>query len=481
MTMHNNTIEEEEEEDKAIVIGGGIAGLLSARILSGHFSKTIVLEKDRYPKEKGPRNGTPQANHIHVFLAKGMQTIIDLFPGIEEKLLSQGGHKIDVISKAKFKFPTGWARNFNSDMNTIVCSRQLLEYTIRQEILKKYFNVKIIENTRVIGLATTIDSEQKIITGVNMIYGNGKNNNDYNDINKTTTINANLVVDASGRRSETPIWFEKIGLEKPNETKINSFIGYAGRRVQLLSTQSSPLLSNYKVVVVFTNPPNNPRMVVMTAIEDNQWQLGLLGIGKTYPPTDEKGFLNFAKELGVEDIYKIVRDAKPISSIYGYREDGSRLYHYEKIKKWPKNFIVLGDAVSAFNPIYAQGVTVAAIQSKILDNLLYKYKKNNTAADLKKGFEIKFQREIAKLNSLPWLLGTSEDLRWSSTEANKKMNPFTKIIQRYSKHVILLTPNSRLATKSFLEMLNMVKSPAVLFHPFLIAQVLVQLLLGQGN
>jgi hypothetical protein len=157
-------------------------------------------------------------------------------------------------------------------MNTIVCSRQLLEYTIRQEILQKYFNVKIIENTRVIGLATTTDSEQKIITGVNVMYGN-ENNNNNNDINKTTTINANLIVDASGRRSETPIWFEKIGLEKPNETKINSFIGYAGRRVQLLSTttQSSPLLPNYKVVVVFTNPPNNPRMVVMTAIEDNQW------------------------------------------------------------------------------------------------------------------------------------------------------------------------------------------------------------------
>ena len=473
--MPNNTI---EEEDKAIVIGGGIAGLLAARILSGHFSKTIVLEKDRYPKEKGPRNGTPQANHIHVFLVKGMQTIIDLFPGIEKKLLSQGGHKIDVISKAKFKFPTGWARNFNSGMNTVVCSRQLLEYTIRQEILEKYLNIKIIENTRVIGLATTTYSEQKIITGVNVIYGNANNNDDY--IDKTTTINANLVVDASGRRSDTPIWFEKIGLERPNETKINSFIGYAGRRVQLLSTQSSPLLSNYKVVVVFTNPPNNPRMAVMTAIEDNQWQLGLLGIGKTYPPTDEKGFLNFAKELGVEDVYKIVRDAKPISNIYGYREDGSRIYHYEKIKKWPKNFIVLGDAVSAFNPIYAQGVTVAAIQSKILDNLLYKYKKNHTAA-LKKGFEIKFQRKIAKLNSLPWLLGTSEDLRWPTTEANKKMNPFSKIIQRYSKHVILLTPNSRLATKSFLEMLNMVKSPAVLFHPLLIAQVLAQLLLGQGN
>ncbi|HYZ49524.1 MAG TPA: hypothetical protein VE593_01450, partial [Nitrososphaeraceae archaeon] len=314
--MPNNTI---EEEDKAIVIGGGIAGLLAARTLSGYFSKVIVLEKDRYPKEKGPRNGTPQANHIHVFLVKGMQTIIDLFPGIEEKLLSQGGHKIDVISKAKFKFPTGWARNFNSGMNTIVCSRQLLEYTIRQEILEKYSNIKIIENTRVVGLATTTNSEQKIITGVDVIYRNGNNNDDY--IKKTTTINANLVVDASGRRSETPIWFEKIGLEKPNETKINSFIGYAGRRVQILpTTHSSSLLSNYKVVVVFTNPPNNPRMAVMTAIEDNQWQLGLLGIGKTYPPTDEKGFLNFAKDLGVEDVYKIVRDAKPISNIYGYRE-----------------------------------------------------------------------------------------------------------------------------------------------------------------
>ena len=120
--------------DKAIVIGGGIAGLVVARVLSNHFSNVDVLEKDTYPKEKGPRNGTPQANHLHVFLMKGIKIITELFPNIEGKLLSQGAHKINLISDTKYKLPTGWTPIFDSDMNTILCSRQLLEYNIRKEI-----------------------------------------------------------------------------------------------------------------------------------------------------------------------------------------------------------------------------------------------------------------------------------------------------------------------------------------------------------
>ena len=468
-------------KDKAIVIGGGIAGLVVARVLSNHFSNVDVLEKDTYPKEKGPRNGTPQANHLHVFLMKGIKIITELFPNIEGKLLSQGAHKINLISDTKYKLPTGWTPIFDSDMNTILCSRQLLEYNIRKEITENYPNIQILENTRVTGLVSSNGAKRKII-GVEAVL----------DGNKNKILESDLVVDASGRISKTPDWLERLGFERPRATQVNSFIGYATRLIQIPHlgqslSLASPSIADSKFIAILTNPPYNPRMAVMISIENDLWQLGLLGIGKNYPPTDEQGFLNFIYDLGEKEFYTTVRNAIPVSNIYGYRENGSRRYHYEKIRKFPENFIVLGDAVCAFNPIYAQGITVAALQSKVLDRMLKKQKRNEI---LKAGFEKKFQKQIAKVNSIPWLLGTGEDLQWSTTiqvrmkdgkESMQKMSWFNRQIQKYSNKIILLAPNSIIATKAFLEVMNMIKSPMTLFNPLLFMMVLKETISSKFN
>ena len=76
--------------------------------------------------------------------------------------------------------------------------------------------------------------------------------------------------------------------------------------------------------------------------------------------TIEEGFLDFARKLAGNEIYEAIKYADPVSQIYGYRENGSRQVHYEKMKNGPENFIAFGDSVSAFNPFYGQGITIGA-------------------------------------------------------------------------------------------------------------------------
>jgi flavin-dependent dehydrogenase len=454
------------KEDKSIVIGGGIAGLLASRVLSEHFANVVLVEKDHYPENAGPRNGTPQANHVHVLLMKGKQLLTDLFPNLERNLLDKGAHKIDLLADARYLLKTGWAMSFDSGMYTIACTRQLLEHTIRNEILTHYTNIEILEDTRVTGLVVGKNrredgvNDHRTIVGITTVFQNTQR-----------IIYGQLIVDASGRNNETPNWLEKLGFGRPPETKVNSYIGYATRQFRPRPKNDHP---NWKVMIILTQPPDNPRMGIIYPAEKDLWSVGILGIGKTYPPTIENGFLDFVRKLGGNEIYEAIKDADPVSQIYGYRENGSRQYHYEKMKNWPENFIAIGDSVSAFNPFYAQGITTAAIGATTLNKSLddFKHKRGRKPTKDLIGFSKEFQKRIAKVNSFPWLLGTSEDLRWSTTEGQSP-NFVTRLIQKYSNHVMLLGPKSHTATKSFFEMMHMVKSPLVLFHPKIILDMIL--------
>lgn len=142
------------------------------------------------------------------------------------------------------------------------------------------------------------------------------------------------------------------------------------------------------------------------------------------------------------------------------------------MSKWPENFIVLGDAVSVFNPYYGQGITSAALAAKTLDDMLKEGKKE-------RDFARKFQKKLAKTISLPWVLGTSEDMRWPTT-IGKRPNVITRMIQNHAQRVLLLAPKSTLATKSFLQMMHMKKPPTILFHPLLLIQLIADSL-GKRN
>lgn len=441
-------------EGTAIIIGGGIAGLLAARVLSSHFKQVIVLEKDVYPEKASPRNGIPQSHHTHILLMKGKQILTELFPDLESVLISKGAHKVDLLADVKYHLATGFAMRLKSGMYTIACTRQLLENSIIGELLIQCQNVKIMDNTRVTSLTKCKNGNR--ILGVNTL-----SNNALSDF-----YGAHLIVDATGRRSETVQWLEKIGFGKPPELKINSWIGYATQKYKM----PTDLNLDWKSLIVLTNPPVNPRMAVIYPVEgDNIIMVGLLGISKAYPPTDKGGFMEFAKQIGVAEVKEIIEKSTPVSSIFGYREVGSRKYLFDRMKKWPDNFIALGDSVCSFNPMYGQGITVAAMCAKILKNHLENNIKTNYP--IKKGFGQSFQRKVAKVNSFPWLLGTSEDLRWPTSEGPRP-NLLTKIMQKYVNDVMLLGPESEIATRSFFAMLHLLRSPLVLFHPLIILHIL---------
>ena len=426
---------------KAVVIGGSIAGLLTARVLSDHFQKVILIERDRYKDDNNKvRKGTPQANHIHLLLAKGREILQDFFPEIEQDLVKNGANKIDFLNDGRYRLPSGWAQRFESGVITITCTRTLLENTIRRQV-QKISNVIIQENTSITSFV--LENSDKI----SLETLDGKK------------IHADLIVDCTGRNTKTPSWLEDVGYPKSKETKVDSFVGYATRRY----IPPKNFEKKWKMLMILNKPTTNPRAVVIYPIENGKWLVGLSEIGKNHPPVDEKGFLEFLKNLESMELYDALKEAISDSAIYGYQIHGSRRYHYEEMSRWPENFIVLGDAVSVFNPFYGQGITSAALGVKVLDGMLKNQK-------LETGFTKKFQKKLAKTVSLPWILGTSEDLRWPTL--GKRPNAVTRLVQNHAQKVMLLGPKSKLATKSFLQMMHMTKSPAIIFHPVILLQLI---------
>jgi len=426
---------------KAVVMGGSIAGLLAARVLSDYFENVTIIERDNYAENHKVRNGTPQANHIHLLLAKGKKIFQEFFPELEQDLMENGANKIDFLNDSKYLLPSGWAQRFDSGIITFTCTRTLLENTIRQQI-QKIPKIKIEKKIHI----TSLISEK--LNNVGLQTSDGKK------------IHADLIVDCTGRNTKTPSWLEDVGYLKPAETKVDSFVGYATRRY-------IPPKNNrtWKMLVILNKPTTNPRTGVIYPIEDGKWLVGLYGIGKNYPPTDEQGFLEFTKNLENNDLYEALKDATPDSEIHGYKVQGSRKYHYEDMKRWPENFIVLGDAVAVFNPFYGQGMTSSALGAEVLGDMLKHGK-------MEKGFTRKFQKRLAKAISLPWILGTSEDMRWPTT-IGKRPDMITRMVQDHAQRVLLLGPKSSLATKSFLQMTHMIKSPVVIFHPLILLQLVV--------
>ncbi len=427
---------------KAVIIGGSIAGLLTARVLSDHFEEVILIEKDRYLDNGSVRNGTPQSNHIHLLLVKGKEILQGFFPELECELIKKGANKIDFLNDGKFRLPSGWAQRFESGVITFTCTRTLLENTIRHQV-QKISNVEICESKTVSSFVLEPANKISLKT-----IGN-------------ENIVADLIVDCTGRNTKTPDWLAQIGYPKLTETRVDSFVGYATRRY----IPPKNLERGWEMLAILSNPTTNPRLGSIYPIEDGKWLVFLSGIGKVYPPTDEKGFLEFAKCLESEELYDAMKDAIPDSEIYGYRVQGSRRYHCESMSRWPSNFVALGDAVAVFNPFYGQGITSAALGVKVLDDMLGKQQ-------FDKSFTFDFQKKLAKTISLPWILGTSEDLRWPTT-VGEKPNILTKLVQNHAQKVLLLGPKSKLATKSFLQMMHMIKSPVIIFHPLLLLQLIV--------
>ena len=248
-----------------------------------------------------------------------------------------------------------------------------------------------------------LDESQAAVTGVQVLQ---------QDRNQEERLAADLVVDARGCRSSLPQWLETLGYPSPEETAINSFLGYS----TCWFKQPQNFQADWKVLMISHEPPKNKRTGVIYPVEGDRWVVVLSSVGQDSLPTDQASFLEFARSLQSPLLYEAIKDASALSPVQTYRRIENRRRHYEKLSRLPEGLMALGDAVCAVNPFYGQKMTVAALGALTLDTCLKRLTKPEVKLE---GMSKQFQTELASTLETPWLIALSEDFRWSTSEGNQ--------------------------------------------------------------
>ncbi len=440
--------------DRAIVIGGSIAGLLSARVLADSFAEVTIIEIDKLPEKPEARKGVPQSVQPHVLFAKGYRLLEEFFPGIGAELSAAGALTIDWAREFHHFNQGGWTASADSPSEVVsfTCSRPLLEWAIRRRI-SGFSNVRFVEQHRVTRLLCNPGKTQ--VTGVRLHSIGGSTEDE---------LQASLVVDASGRRSFAPQWLESLGFTPPSETVVNPFLGYATRRYR----EPKGFQADWKVMLISHSPPRGTRLGYLAKIEDGEWIATLGGYMRDFPPTENSGFLEFARSLPSPEFYEAIKDAESVSPIYAHRATANRLRHYEEAVL-PQGFVALGDAVCALCPVYGQGMTVSALSAMVLRDWLSEPHSRFASHSL---MPSRFQKSLAKSNSPHWALATGQDSRFLTTSGVSKPSRFGRLMNWYFDRVFLLAHKEPDLHTLFVEIAQLIKSPVALFHPQVVLRVL---------
>ncbi|MFO0798261.1 MAG: FAD-dependent monooxygenase [Gemmataceae bacterium] len=435
----------------AVVIGGSVAGLLAARVLAAQYRRVTILERDHLPAGPDARKGTPQARHIHVLLTAGRRVIERLYPGFVTDLVAAGAEDYDAVGDVEWYSPAGPATTrFRSGLRFLGATRDLIEWGVRTRTLA-HPGVEVRDGVSV--AAYRLDPAGRRVVGVVLDQRDGPGR-------PAEELAADVVVDASGRGSRTPQLLEALGFPRPRETVVNGFLGYASRLVKRPAGWT-----DWSALHVQAAPPHRRRGGVIAPVEGGRWVVTLAGGGKDHPPTDEAGFREFSRSLPDPRFAAALEAAEPLSPIVGTKTSENRVRHYEELTHRPEGLLVMGDAACAFNPVYGQGMSAAAVGAEVLDRC------QGTARPGVEGLAARFQRRLAKANTRPWLLATGEDYRFAEAEGPPP-GLVVRLAHRYLDHVTALAARDPVVRRRFVEVVHLVRSPLSLLAPSVLARTL---------
>lgn len=425
----------------AVVIGGSMAGLLSARVLSDFYEQVIVVERDELPTAAEPRKGVPQGRHAHALLGRGRQIMETLLPGLTEQLVQLGAAQ----GYGRFFSGGGYLVNTPAVPKGLFVSRPCLETAVRGR-LQALPNVYMIDNCHVLSLLTT-EAKDKII-GVRL--------RQRHEGAVEEQLMADLVVDASGRGSRTPNWLEELGYEKPAVELVEVNMGYATRFYRRRTEHL-----NGDLLINIAPSPTNMRACGMIAQEGDRWIVTLAGYFGDNPPTDEQGYLEFARKLPTSDVYEFLRTAEPLTEAVAFKFPSNQRRHYEKLGRFPEGLLVIGDALCSFTPIYGQGMTVASLEAITLQECL-------TAGTQR--LAQRFFQQASKIIDIPWNIAVGNDLRLAPD--NPAYSRPMRLINWYMSKLQIAARHDPVVATAFMMVANLFELPPTVMRPRIAWRVL---------
>ncbi len=435
---------------RAVVIGAGMGGLTAAGALADHFDQVLILERDTLPSEPTNRAGTPQARHVHGLLLSGQRALSELFPDFEQDLTLAGavplraGLDVRVERPGYDPFPQrdlGWCG--------YAMSRPTIEHTVRRRVESRE-KITLRQRCRVTEVLATPNGE--VVTGVRCENGNGA----------SETIMADLVVDASGRGGLTIELLQSNGRPLPEETTIGIDLGYATCIFEI--PDDAP--TDWKGVMSFGQAPQNSRGGLLLPLEGNRWMVTIGGRHSDLPPGDADGYLSYARSLRTLTIYNAIRQAKRLDGVarYGFPESVRR--HFERLAVFPRGLLPIGDAICRFNPVYGQGMSVAALEACLLRRLFERLgEDSNPLAALAPAFFA----EVQTLIETPWSVAI---LDFAFPDTRGQRPPDFEITLKFGIALTRLAAEDPAVHKLTLEVQHLLKPRSVYRDPTLVQRVL---------
>ncbi|ESU33711.1 hypothetical protein G3A_04370 [Bacillus sp. 17376] len=431
--------------NRAVVVGGGIAGKLAARVLSEFFKEVILIEKDKKNDQVTNRKGVPQGNQGHVLLKSGEEIIEELFPGIFQELSRNGASKTDFARDLLWSHHGTQKIRFDSNVFISQQSRPLLEWQIQQR-LEKIPNINFRFDSKVQNLKFKTDE-------VNFIVIEDKNGT-------IMELLADLVIDASGAAALHNQWLMDSGYKVPAKTEIKVDLFYASMVFKKLSHATI----DWHSLLAYPNPPEFERGGMISPIEENRTLVTLIGYATKEAPKNIDSFMEYAETLEQPEFYEVIKNELPLSEdVQVYRFPALRRYHFEKIRNSPSGLLVIGDAFCRVDPVFAQGMSLAAMEAKVLRELLMRGLN-------KKQLTKSYHKKVSRILDIPWLIALTEDFRFRTTSGRKPIG--LPILQWYVKKVVAACSHNEHVYKRFIQVLHLKSHPISLAHPGILAKVL---------
>ncbi|MFI7391902.1 FAD-dependent monooxygenase [Streptomyces tendae] len=426
---------------RAVVVGAGLAGMLAAAVLAdAGVAEVVVLDRDELPDGPRQRRGLPQGRHAHLLMTGGLRAMEEIVPGVGKRLLAAGAHEISLSSGVLARSPEGWLRRWRREGPVMLtCTRALVDWTVRAAVLEH----PRVEVRRAAAVGLTGSAGR--VRGVRVSGPDGE-----------ADLEADLVVDASGRGTRIVTWLAGLGLSGVRTRTVDSGLVNASRvyrvpagaeRFPLTIVQADPYVSR----------PGRSAMVM--PVEGDRWLVSCGGTRGGEPPADAEGFLRYTLDLPDPIVGRLISGAEPLTDVHVSRSTSNVRHYLDKAPHWPEGLVVLGDALGTFNPAYGQGMSVAAFGARVLGRELARADGPDAP-----GLARRVLRGAARPVDAAWAMAVGQDVLYPATRGGRP-GIADRAVTAYTRRMTRAAAGSFAAASAIWDVTSMRTPPTRMFHP----------------